>query len=96
MNAGKNFEVQFSYLIEDLDLKLSAEVELHHSVPHYLITNIHLSNGSRNVPLVADISIKAIGTEEGPKWVHTDSESETILSNLIGKEIEKTSMFELA
>ncbi|CAN5774005.1 hypothetical protein BH10BAC2_BH10BAC2_39760 [soil metagenome] len=95
MKSGKNFEVQFSYLIEDLSLQLSAEIELHHSVPHYLVTNIHLRNASRNVPLVADISIKAILTEEGLNWVHTDSERETILSTLIGKEIEKTSMLEV-
>lgn len=95
MKIGKNFEVQFSYLVEDLNLKLSADIELHQSIPHYLVTNIHLARSSRKVPLLPDISIKAITTDDGLKWVHTDSETETILSTLIGKEIEKTSMLKV-
>ena len=96
MKTSKNFEVQFSYLVEDLNLKLSADVELHQSVPHYLVTNIQLAESSRKGPLLPDISIKAIMTEDGLKWVHTDSETETILSMLIGKEIERTSMLNVA
>lgn len=96
MKTGKNFEVQFSYFVEDINLKLSANVELQQSVPHYLVTNIHVANRGRKTPLVPDISIQAIKTIFGLKWVHTDSESETILSTLIGREIEKTLMLEVA
>jgi hypothetical protein len=96
MKPNKNFGVQFSYLLhENMSIKLKANVELKNSEPHYEVTNIVHAGGKNDTPLVPGITIKGLRKDDGSiTWVHTDSEEETILSNLIGKEIEKTQFLE--
>jgi hypothetical protein len=92
------FKVNFFYEISPpLQIKLNADVELHHSEPHYLIRNIsHITEEGGN-HVLPDISIKAIKNEDGEIiWVHTDSERETILSKIVGESIEKSVQVEIS
>ena len=85
-------KISFCYIISpDFQIQLNAEVQLQHSEPHYLIRNISNNIEAAHIPVLPDISIKAIknGNEE-ITWVHTDSERQTILSQVVGKAIEKT------
>ena len=86
------FKVNFCYVISpSLQVKLNADVELHHSEPHYLIRNISHITGEGGNPVLPDISIKAIKNENGEiTWVHTDSEREPILSKMVGEAIERS------
>lgn len=80
-----------SYFIEfDIQLEktpvflhLSAQVELHHSIPHYIISNFrtaHQKEGSILPPL-------KIRKKQG-KWVHMDTGKPTHLSEVVGKAID--------
>jgi len=97
MKTRKSFEVDFDYtLSENIVLQLSAKVELHHSVPYYVITDFYLKDHPKEYLLLADIKIMAVKEKDDISWVHTDSRKESLLSNTIGKAIEAGGYFEVA
>jgi hypothetical protein len=92
------FKISFYYKVSpDFHLEMNAQVQLHHSEPHYVIRNIGNNLDVKNISVLPDCSIKAIknGNEE-ITWVHTDSERQTILSQVVGKAIEKTVKVEVS
>ena len=89
MKTETFFYIDFNYaLSEQITTRLTANVQLQHSLPHYLITNFHLEDDPNGSPLLPDIDIVAIKDEKGIRWVHLDSRKETVLSTAIGKSIE--------
>lgn len=98
MKPHNIFDVHVSYLLtEHMSMQLQATAELRHSEPHYLITNIVHEGAEDQLPVIPDISIKAIrGENNAVCWVHTDSNKASVLSTLIGKAIEKRGMIEMA
>lgn len=97
MKTEFSFNVEFDYaLSENISLKLTANAELHNSIPHYHITDFQIKNNPHPYPLLPDIDIMAIKQQSGISWVHTDSMKETILSVAVGKAIEARGGFEIA
>src|SRR5438045_7595564 len=97
MKKNISFNVDFDYtLSEDLTLRLTANVQLLHSTPHYLISDIHFKNNSGCSPLLDDINIMAVKNKKGLSWVHADSRKETMLSTAVGKAIEEMNKVETA
>jgi len=97
MKPAISFDVDFDYaLSENITLGLTANVQLHHSTPHYSITNFHFKKSPNGAPLLPDIEIMAVKRKDGISWVHTDSCKETILSSAVGKAIEAKNNVEIA
>src|SRR4051812_19030339 len=85
------FKIAFDFSLDPAMklMSLQGEVELHHSTPHYKISQIGRL-GRANLPeILPDVDIKCILVKGKYKWVHTDSGKETYLSKIIGQAIEK-------
>lgn len=90
MKTQSSFSVEFNYtLSENVILRLTAHVQLHHSIPHYRISDFHFKSYPSGHPLLPDIDIVAIKKKDGISWVHSDSLKETLLSVAVGKAIEE-------
>ena len=97
MKPINSFTVDFNYALSgNITVVLNAKAELHHSNPYYLITDFHLKDHQGKSSLLPDIKIKAVRDEDGICWVHTDSNTESILSRSIGKAIEAKGDFEIS
>jgi len=95
MKPGISFDVDFDYaLSENITIRLTANVQLQHSIPHYIVSNFHFKENPDGSPLLNDIDIMAIKTSKGISWLHSDSRKETILSMSIGNAIEKKTSVE--
>jgi hypothetical protein len=95
MKEDVSFDVDFDYtLSENITIPLTADVQLLHSTPHYVISNFHFKNNPGGNSLLNDINIIAIKSKKGISWVHTDSRKETMLSIAIGKAIEEKGLVE--
>ena len=96
MKPENSFQIEFDYtLSETIILRLTAKVQLHNSLPHYIVSDFHFKSHSENSPLLPDIDIMAIKTKDDIIWVHTDSFKETILSVVVGKAIEESGDFKI-
>jgi hypothetical protein len=61
MKPENSFNVDFDYaLSETITLKLTASVQIKHSIPHYRVSNFHFKNNPSGPSLLPDIDIKAI------------------------------------
>lgn len=97
MEPLKAFEINFEYpLATQIKVHLTANVQLHHSDPYYVVSGFHLQQQKSNHHLLPDIHIKAIQTKESISWVHIDSGKETVLSNFAGKAIEAMGQVEIS
>ena len=95
MKEDISFYIDFNYALSDnIIIPLTANIQLQHSAPHYVISNFHFKNNPGGNPLLNDINILAIKNKKGIRWVHTDSRKETMLSMAIGKAIEEKGMVE--
>ena len=97
MKSDISFDVDFDYaLSENITIHLTADVQLQHSIPHYIVSNFHFKENPDGSPLLNDIDIMAIKTSTGISWLHSDSRKETVLSMAIGNAIEKKISVEFA
>lgn len=97
MKKDISFNVDIDYaLSENIMLNLIANVQLHHSVPHYLITDFHLKKNPGKKAIMPDIKIMALQHTNGISWVDVDSCKETVLSMSAGKAIENKTEIEIA
>lgn len=95
MKQDISFDVDFDYaLSENITIRLTANVKLRHSTPHYVVSNFHFKNNSHGSLLLDDVNIVAISNKKGISWVHGDSRKETVLSMAIGKAIEAKTVVE--
>jgi hypothetical protein len=95
MKQNISFDVDFDYaLSENITIRLTANVQLHHSIPHYVVSNFRFKNNPQGSPLLDDVNIVAISNKKGISWVHADSRKETVLSMAIGKVIEEKTIVE--
>ena len=92
-NASYDFDFDYA-LSENITLSLTANVQLLHSKPHYLVSNFHFKSNPEGTPLLNDINIIAVKNKGKISWIHMDSRKETVLSMAIGKAIEANSMVE--
>ena len=78
------YEIEFAFSLDEakLALRLSAEVEVHHSQLFYIVKNIRRKGAA--APVLPQISIKKVAS----RWVHTDSGKASQLSEAVGKAIE--------
>ena len=83
------YHIAFDVQIENSTtfVHLSAMAELHHSDHYYLVKDFKMGNQQKEIPLPA-IAVKKINGI----WVHTESGKETLLSDAIGKAIEKNAL----
>jgi hypothetical protein len=79
------YSIAFHFQVEDskLIVPLIAEVEVHHSETFYVIKNIRTGR-DRQGSILPDLTIK----RKNGRWVHIDSEKESLLSIQVGKSIE--------
>ena len=97
MKKDISFDVDFDYVLsESIKINLTANVQLVHSKPHYLVSDFHFKNNPGGAPLLNDINIKAIKNKGKVSWLHLDSSKETVLSMAIGKAIEAQNRVEFA
>ena len=80
-----NYNIAFNFRVDhtDLNIPLTAEVELHASNTYYVIKNFKTVPGQQR-SVLPDLSIKKV---KG-RWVHCDSEKDTNLSIEVGKAID--------
>lgn len=84
--------IQHSYAIEfDIQLEttpvilhLTAQAELHHSIPYFVVSNFRTAQQKEGSILPTMKIRKKKGI-----WVHLDTEQPTCLSELAGKAIEE-------
>jgi hypothetical protein len=87
----KTFKIQFPVPLDSSErtIILNASVRLHHSLPHYKVSDINLAGSAgKQPPLLADIDIKCVDREGVMAWVHLDSGKTSILSLAAGHAIE--------
>jgi len=78
-------------------MRLNAEVEMHVTESYYIIHNISNSYNPVNIPVIPDITIKAVRNHKGGIiWVQIDSGTETMLSSIVGKAIENSYEFQIS
>ena len=88
----KPFTIRFDYPLKDtgITVKLEATAELHHSIPYYLVSHFRMiTHTENNWDALPEIRIKPVIKDGRKTWVHTDSEFESDLSRLAGKEIDE-------
>ena len=97
----RSFEIIFDFPLENsaYTIALKATVQLHHSEPYYVIDSFSFDETSLPKSmksldsLLPPIELKYIKTFKKGKWVHKDSERESLLSREIGTAIEKSGQF---
>ena len=95
MKRDISFDVDFDYaLSENITIRLTANVQLRHSTPHYVVSNFHFKHNPSGSPLLDDVNIVALRNKKSISWVHVDSRKETVLSLAIGKAIEAKTVVE--
>jgi hypothetical protein len=79
------YSIDFVFPLESshLSISVTADVEVHHSVTHYIVKNFR-AGLKRDHPVLPDIAIKKLNG----RWVHIDSEKETCLSSVVGDAID--------
>jgi hypothetical protein len=91
----KPFNIKFDFPINNSDvvIGLNAKVELHHSDPYYVVHSFSIP-GSKQSPSVSVLPPQEIKYMKGwGRWVHKDSERESLLSIAIGRAIEASGNF---
>lgn len=96
MKKDISFNIDFEYaLSENINIILTAHVQLKHSTPHYVVTDFNFRKNPGNSPLLNDINIIALKNNNRIRWIHADSQKETLLSMSVGKAIEAMNLVEL-
>ena len=97
MKPRTSFNIDFNYaLSENINLEVTASVQLQHSEPHYRISSFCLKHRPHSRELLPEIDIMALQNGEFLSWIHTDSRKETLLSMAVGKAIEERGEVEIA
>ena len=80
-----SYFIEFDIQLEKtpIMLHLSAEAELHHSTPYYVISNFRTAQQKEGT-ILPTMKIK----KKNGKWVHLDTEQTTHLSEVVGKAID--------
>ena len=94
----RSFIITFDFEISPSRyMRLNAEVEMHVTESYYIIHNISNSYNPVNIPVIPDITIKAVRNHKGGIiWVQIDSGTETMLSSIVGKAIENSYEFQIS
>jgi hypothetical protein len=76
------YSIAFDFPLESshLSISVTADVEVHHSVTHYIVKNFR-TGLKHDHSVLPDITIKKLNG-------HTDSEKETRLSSVVGNAID--------
>jgi hypothetical protein len=69
-------------------IPLTAEAELHHSDPYFVVSNITRPGRESHPCILPDVKIK----KASGRWVHCDSGKESDLSIAIGKAIDESNL----
>lgn len=82
-----SYAIEFDIQLEKtpIVLHLTAQVELHHSDVHYVISNFRTAL-QRDGSILPVMKIK----KKKDKWVHLDTEQPTHLSEVVGKAIDES------
>ena len=94
----KPFEISFDFPVAhaNFTIPLKATAQLHHSEPYYVIDYFLFEKqdaAPTQLSLLPRVEIKYIKDENRGTWVHTNSGRESLLSQAIGKAIEKSGFF---
>lgn len=88
------FEIKFDFPLahSNLTISLKATAELHHSDPYYVIDHFHFAlvkpkKGATS--LLPPLELKKIKRGSSSIWVHRDSERESLLSQAVGKAVDR-------
>jgi len=94
----KPFEISFDFPVAHaaFTIPLKATVELHHSDPYYVVDSFVFEMrepSASTLSLLPRIEIKYLRCGNTASWVHINSGRESLLSQAIGKAIEKSGHF---
>jgi hypothetical protein len=88
----QSFSINFNYPFRDkgLSIELTGNATLHHSIPHYVISDIRFAKhpgGRLDALPVVKVQQRDIRGEK--VWVHADTQKESELSRIIGEAIDR-------
>jgi hypothetical protein len=83
---NRNYSIAFNFRLDksNLTIPLTADVEVHHSEPFYVIKNFR-TQLQKERSVLPDVRIK----KAKGMWVHCDSDKETTLSIEVGAAIDR-------
>jgi len=94
----KPLDITFDFPVahSSFTIPLKATAQLHHSEPYYVVDSFVFERRDETfsqLSLLPRIEIKYLKCGNTGSWVHTSSERESLLSQAIGKAIEKSGYF---
>ncbi len=93
----KSFEITFDFPVAhaSFTIPLKATAQLHHSDPYYVVDSFFFEkrDASSQLSLLPRLEIKYLDHETTGTWIHSHSGRESLLSQAIGKAIEKSGYF---
>jgi hypothetical protein len=92
MAMNQSFDINFKYPFKEkkFSIELTGKATLHHSTPHYIISNIRFVNhpdGPRDA--LPEIKIRQREIHGEKVWVHVDTLKESELSRIVGESIDE-------
>ena len=84
--VSSQFSITFDFAADQgqLKIRLAADVEIHHSNVYYIVKNFRPPR-QEATSVLPDIRIRKVNG----RWVHTDSEKESMLSEAVGHAIDQ-------
>ncbi len=87
------FKIKFDFPVANssLTISLKATARLHHSDPYYVVEDFSFDEhvpGKSYPSVLPPQELKVTGKGKTKKWVHRDSERESLLSEKIGEAID--------
>lgn len=83
--------IHFTFPLENThSIPISAMAEAHHSDLYYVVHSFYRTDvkDKNDFSLLPQQEVMQINQQGKTKWVHRDSQKETLLSKIIGKAIE--------
>jgi hypothetical protein len=83
---NRNYSIAFNFRLDhsNFTIPLTAEIEVHHSEPYYVVKNFR-AQSQKERSILPDVRIKKVNGI----WVHCDSSKETALSMEVGEAIDR-------
>lgn len=85
------FSISFRYPFKEknISIELTGNVTLHHSTPHYTISNIRFVNRPEGpYDAFPEIRLQQRQLQGELVWVHMDTQKESELSHIVGQAID--------
>lgn len=89
MNQSFCINFRYPFKEKNISIELTGNVTLHHSTPHYTISNIRfVSRPDGPYDAFPEIRLQQRELHGESVWVHMDTQKESELSHIVGKAID--------